>query len=165
MKDISVEKLIDIIATTSTSVSKLLKAKDMLIRRFEDMEKEVEKHKRTAICMYCGTVQQTKDGQEKLAMIIEHMAVCEKHPVPKLLAEKAELEKELESWRNSRDGIMAENEALALKAINLTCCGNCKKHHEDSNAVRMDRCNSRRWGYYCDHYQTDSLSREERMGK
>ena len=92
MKDMSVEELIDVYTYPHThSFKQVIGSRYELLRRFEALEKEVEKHKRTAICMYCGTVQQTKDGQEKLAMIIEHMAVCEKHPVPKLLMEIEDL--------------------------------------------------------------------------
>lgn len=82
-----------------------------------------------------------------------------------LLRRFEELERQLDSWRGSRDGVLQSIDEMEYKNINLACCGNCKKHHEDSNAVRMDRCNSRRWGYYCDHYQTDGLSRAEREGK
>lgn len=90
------------------------------------------------------------------------MAVYEKHPVPILLAKIATLEKELESWRNSKDGIMAENEALAAAAIekppykeDLKCCGNCKLYLECFQSC-----------YYriCDNWQSDGLTRAERMG-
>ena len=84
MKDMTVEELIKYICDDCIAVDSP-EFPNELLRRFEALEKEVDKHKRTAMCMYCGTVQQTKDGQEKLAMIIEHMAVCKKHPVPKLL--------------------------------------------------------------------------------
>ena len=137
-----------------------------LLRRFEELEKEVEKHKRTAICMYCGTVQQTKDGQEKLTMIIEHMAVCEKHPIPILLSKVEVLEKELESWRNSRDGVMADIEALALKVINLVCCGNCLYFSQSSGTFICGLAYTGRLPCkYCKDWQSDGLSREEREGK
>lgn len=168
MKDMSVEELLDDLCFYADLSDEHYAIEAELLRRFEALEKEVEKHKRTAICMYCGTVQQTKDGQEKLTMIIEHMAVCEKHPVPILLAKIATLEKELESWRNSKDGIMAENEALAAAAIekppykeDLKCCGNCGNETRICGYWQSEHgCNG-----CCDKWQTDGLSRAEREGK
>ena len=69
------------------------------------------------------------------------------------------LEKELESWRNSRDGVMAEVEDAALRVRNLACCGNCK------NTSCSDRYRIGNENMYCSNWLTDGLSREEREGK
>jgi hypothetical protein len=74
------------------------------------------------------------------------------------------LEKELESWRGSRDGIMSENETLALKVINLACCGNCKFQTDKINCSNYDYDSSNPVSpsSYCSKWQTDGLAREER---
>ena len=91
-----------------------------LLRRFEALEKEVEKHKRTAVCMYCGTVQQTKDGQGKLAMIIEHMTVCDKHPVPKLLGDI----ENMKNCGNCHNFYRADMAELCRKTFPFNVCKN-----------------------------------------
>lgn len=43
-----------------------------------------EKLKSTTVCVYCGKKLITENGKDKLAMIIDHMSLCEKHPVNKI---------------------------------------------------------------------------------
>lgn len=59
-----------------------------------EKDKEIERLKSRATCAYCGHVVECKSPFEKIEKMIDHMAVCEKHPVPKLIAraEKAEAE-------------------------------------------------------------------------
>lgn len=53
---------------------------------------------------------------------------------------------------------------LLLKvAEDLKCCGNCKQHHNDRMAVRMDRCNSRVFEKVCERWEPDGKTKEERM--
>jgi hypothetical protein len=119
MKDMSVEELLHIMSQSLFDAD-LINAEAELLRRFEVLEKEVEKHKRTAICMYCGTVQQTKDGQEKLAMIIEHMAVCKKHPVPKLLGDI----ENMKNCGNCHNFYRADMAELCRKTFPFNVCKN-----------------------------------------
>ena len=162
MKDMSVEELLDDLSSYSDVSDEHYAIKAEIIRRFEALEKEVEKHKRTAICMYCGTVQQTKDGQEKLAMIIEHMAVCKKHPVPRLLAEKAVLEQRDEVWREKKSLLENDLAKAWVELKDARCCGNCKSY--DGGWCRSRNLPFGTWSY-CDHWTTDGLTRAEREGK
>lgn len=73
------------------------------------------------------------------------------------------LEKENQAWRDSRDGIMAENEALALRAINLACCGNCihlEKDYEDLICAYTE--STAYFNEYCPHWTTDGINRDQR---
>ena len=87
----------------------------------------------TAVCVYCGEIIVAKSHEEKLNTMIEHMAICEKHPGP-ILLEQVE---------------------------NLKCCGNCAKHH-NGNGLQMDRCNSNIYEHYCTSHTPDLLTRKER---
>ena len=66
----------------------------VIAKLFEENEKlkaRVSELESTAVCMYCNAILHTKEGQAKIDMVIEHMAVCEKHPVSGLLAKVEQL--------------------------------------------------------------------------
>lgn len=75
-----------------------------------------------------------------------------------LTAERDALRKELQSWKDSRDGVMSENEAFALEALNLRCCGNCLNYRYgnlcDGQMISHDS--------WCDSWQSDNLAKEQR---
>jgi hypothetical protein len=75
--------------------------------RMAEKDKEIERIKSSCVCAYCGKIQTVPINypDEKLAVMIEHMAVCEKHPVPILLERalkaEAELAEEQAYWENA----------------------------------------------------------------
>ena len=48
-----------------------------------------------------------------------------------LLRRYEALEKELESWRGSRDGVLQHIDEMSYEIESLKCCGNCK-HDNDT---------------------------------
>lgn len=76
-----------------------------------------------------------------------------------LLRRFEELEKENKEWRYKWNGCVIENEDLALKVLNLECCGNCDVYGLCKHYNRV-LANS-----YCSDWQSDGLTREEREGK
>ncbi len=46
---------------------------------------ENDRLRRSAVCVYCGCVSITKLDEDKLQMMIEHMATCDKHPLNKMV--------------------------------------------------------------------------------
>lgn len=106
------------------------------LSRLEELEKENKEIKLKCVCVYCGKVTIAKSQEDKLDAIIEHMANCEKHPLPK-----------------------------ALVAVeDMACCGNCKHHYSITcpNAGNKEK----RFPYYaelyCPSHTPDGLTREER---
>jgi hypothetical protein len=77
-------------------IAKLFEENERLKERISELES-------TAVCMYCNAVLHTKDDQAKIDMVIEHMAVCEKHPVAGLLAKIDQLKDELSSYQKEVD--------------------------------------------------------------
>jgi len=76
----------------------------IIAKLFDENEKlkiRIKELESSAICSYCGTVHYAKPGQEKLDMVIEHMATCEKHPVANLLVEIERLKTELATCEQS----------------------------------------------------------------
>jgi len=54
-----------------------------------EKEKEIERLRKRSVCVYCGKI--TEHEGDKLAEIIEHMAVCEKHPIHRAIKAESEL--------------------------------------------------------------------------
>ena len=70
-----------------------------------------------------------------------------------LLRRYEELEKEIESWRGSRDGVLQHIDEMAYEIESLKCCGNCDGY----------KCTGKSMGSYCPQWQSDGLTREERQ--
>lgn len=75
------------------------------IERLKQRVKELES---SGLCVYCGKVSHTKDGQTKLDMMIEHMAECEKHPVAGLLVAA-------KHWKGLAEQFQSDNEVWRNK--------------------------------------------------
>jgi uncharacterized small protein (DUF1192 family) len=79
------------------------------VAQIAELEKEVERLKATAVYIYCNKIMVAENGKDKLSMMIDHMSLCEKHPVYKignllveierLKADKRELVEALEAIR------------------------------------------------------------------
>ena len=77
--------------------------------RIAELEKEVERLKATAVCIYCNKIMVADNGKDKLSMMIDHMALCDKHPmynignllveIDRLKFDKRELVEALEAIR------------------------------------------------------------------
>ena len=74
------------------------------------------------------------------------------------------LEKELESWRGSRDGVLQHIDEMAYEIESLKCCGNCGGGYTASKdsyfcARYLKRTKA---SCYCSSWQSDGLTRAER---
>ena len=79
--------------------------------------------------------------------------------------ERDVLKKELESWRGSRDGVLQHIDEMAYEIESLKCCGNCK-HYVKYECPNCKIYNGwPRSTAYCDSWQSDGLTREEREGE
>jgi hypothetical protein len=97
----------------------------------DPLQAEVDKLKRTTVCSYCGAIQVAAEGQDKLEMIIEHLSICQKHPVPKLLAE-------VEEWKS-----LAVAEGLKIEELTAELAA------ERTHSATSDFCSSE-WKNDCD---------------
>jgi chromosome segregation ATPase len=139
MKDMSVEELIDTIAYTETSVSKLHKARAELLRRFEVLEKELKATK----LAHAVEKQMMQDNFTQCKTAAEHWKKkCEK------------LEKYNHKLLNEDIRVNNELNAARKRARDLECCGNCGKHYKDCQ-------NELSYGY-CPRWTTDGMTRGER---
>jgi hypothetical protein len=66
-----------------------------------------------------------------------------------------EVEKENKKWKEMYAGIMADKHILIVENENLKCCGNCRINCNCESFFRG-------WHKYCDQWQSDSMTREER---
>jgi phage shock protein A len=101
-------------------------------KEIERLEKEVERQKLSACCLYCGQTNIADKPENKLDMMINHMASCEKHPLATLLCKIENLKFEFVEW--------------------------AKDHYWDS--VEKDRDIIIK--HIKDNWQSDNMTREER---
>jgi hypothetical protein len=73
-----------------------------------------------SVCAYCGFTQTSKRPEDKLNDIAEHMAICDKHPIPKLIAEIMELKAELAA---TREVLKEIDEYLSINPLNYVGSG------------------------------------------
>jgi hypothetical protein len=149
MKDMSVEELFD-----EAIIEPLLADhKAELLRRFEVLEKELKVTK----LAHAVEKQIMQDNFDKCKTAGEHWKKkCEK------------LEKYNHKLLNEDIRVNNELNAARKRARDLECCGNCTQH-ETRQCPKYDEY--RRTGlwtlawHYCDHYDSDGMTREEREGK
>ena len=117
--------------------------KELLIRlaagreamaRVKELEKEVERLKATAVCIYCNKIMVADNGKDKLSMMIDHMSLCDKHPmykignllieIDRLKSDKRELVEALEQAERRTDALY---DATFYKILT----GLITKHKED----------------------------------
>lgn len=55
------------------------------LEEIENLKDEIDTLKKKSVCVYCGHIQISEKVEDKMNDMIEHMAVCENHPVVKLL--------------------------------------------------------------------------------
>ena len=84
------------------------------IERLKQRVKELES---SGLCVYCGKVSHTKDGQTKLDMMIEHMAECEKHPVANLLVEIDRLKSDKRELVDALERIVAYLRTIGIGTL------------------------------------------------
>ncbi len=65
---------------------------EKLQKRADTAEAKLKEKELTSICVYCGAKLISKSIDTKMNDVIEHMAECEKHPVPILLDKLANIE-------------------------------------------------------------------------
>ena len=84
-----------------------------------ELKRQVEDLKKKSVCVYCGHVQISEKVEDKMNDMIEHMAICENHPVPKLLG----IIQTLQNWfvDNSK-----EDTTIGI-TINNAYVGFCRK--------------------------------------
>ena len=58
-----------------------------------ELEQKIKDMELTSVCVYCHKRLISDSTENKMKDVIEHMAECEKHPVPILLDKLAEIEK------------------------------------------------------------------------
>ncbi len=54
-------------------------------QQIADLQQKLENLKCKSVCVYCGHIHISEKAENKLNDMVDHMAVCENHPVPKLL--------------------------------------------------------------------------------
>ena len=79
--------------------------------------------------------------------------------VAELLRRFEELEKEVADTKLYLESFVGHHEATIKVIEDLECCGNCKSYHTRSDCMMKHEY---RPNQYCDMWQSDGLSREER---